>query len=248
MKPEISVITTNYNHKQYLRQSVESILNQQYPDFELIIIDDCSTDGSQDLIHELAKEDKERIRTIFLKENRGKWYALNTAIKAARGSLVTLCDADDASCPERLGRQRAVIKNLGSRHNLCGFTHCWNQEDMDNALKWKSNGEFGSLMNVMHHYDVTKVVHKGLKTPGINHYYVGPNYEVHGASSMFYKQLWDNGMRFLPDSLGLRVQFAEDSDHNTRMTLLLQRTSVLMEPLYVYRRLSSTNDAYLKPK
>jgi hypothetical protein len=53
-------------------------------------------------------------------------------------------------------------------------------------------------------------------------------------------------MKFLPGNMGLRVQRAEDSDFNTKMTLLLQKTSIVMEPLYFYRRNTSTNPAWLE--
>lgn len=243
--PEISVIVTNYNHVQYLEQAVRSVSNQTWSDFEMIIIDDASTDGSQDLIQKLAKED-DRIRVILNKENRGKWFVLNQAIGKANGSLIALQDADDASCKERLQRQRQVLKDFKSYHNLCGFTHCHTQSDMDDAILWdaKSAGRMG--YEVMNHDEVTKMVHLGHKTPGINHYFVGQDYEVHGASTLFYKQLWAYGMKFLPGNMGLRCQKAEDSDHNTKMTLLLQKTSVLKEPLYCYRRNTSTNNAYLE--
>lgn len=242
-KPDISVIVANYNHAQYLEEAVMSVLEQSYSDYEVIIVDDCSTDNSKEVIEKMCKLDDRVQKPIYLKENRGKWFALNTAINTARGSLVTLNDADDASVPCRLQRQYQTIKNNGSFHNLCGFVHCHNERDMAEAKKYKPN-ELG--YNVMDHQEVVKKVLEGHKSPNINHYYVGSNYEVHGASSMFYRQLWERGMKFLPGNMGLRCQRAEDSDHNTKMTLLLQKTSVLMEPLYCYRRGTSTNPAWLE--
>lgn len=243
LKPEISVIVTNYNHAQYIEQAVESILNQTFPRFEIIIVDDASTDGSQDIIEAMAKRD-ERIRlNIKLTENRGKWFALNTAIAHAAAPVITLQDADDASCKHRLERQITCMRDNKSFHNLCGFTHCHSQDDMESAMMWVPTAPGYPTMG---HEDVVKMVHQGWKHPNINHYYVGNDYEIHGASSMFYKQHWAHGMKFLPGNLGLRCQRAEDSDHNTKMTLLLQKTSVLMEPLYCYRRGTSTNPAWLE--
>ena len=71
-------------------------------------------------------------------------------------------------------------------------------------------------------------------------------FETHGASSLFYRQLWEHGMKFMPGNMGLRCQRAEDSDHNTKLTLLLQKTSVLKAPFYCYRRNTSTNPAFLE--
>jgi len=245
--PEISVIVTNFNHARYIEQAIHSILNQSLADFEVIIVDDCSTDDSRDVIEKLAREDTARIRPpIYLPKNSGKWFALNTGIASAGGSLIALQDADDASCPERLGHQRAILKYENSFHNLCGFTHCYSQADMDRAVEWKSPGGFAPPYPTMNHREVVEKVYRGFKTPGINHYFVGEDYEVHGASTLFYRQLWETGMKFLPGNMGLRCQKAEDSDHNTKMTLLLQKTSVLKEPLYAYRRNTSTNPAYLE--
>lgn len=243
--PEISVIVTNYNHSKYIEQAVESVQKQTFDDIEIIIVDDCSTDNSKDIINGLVAKDPS-LRTIFLKENRGKWFALNTAIEQAKGKLITLQDADDASCQDRLGRQKWILETNGSYHNLCGFTHCYSDEDMQKAIQWKP--VFPGIVSAptMEHADVVRHVNEGHKAPGINHYFVGQKYEVHGASTMFYKQLWTHGMKFLPGNMGLRCQRAEDSDHNTKMTLLLQKTSVLKEPLYCYRRNTSTNNAYLE--
>ena len=181
---------------------------------------------------------------MLQEENKGKWHVLNTAIAAAKSPVITLQDADDASVPTRLSRQMYTLKAKGSYHNLCGFVHCYSQEDMDRAISLKLTA--ANPMTVIDHEEVTRLVHVGFKTNGINHYFIGQHYEVHGASSMFYKQLWTHGMKFLPGNMGLRCQKAEDSDHNTKMTLLLQKTSVLKEPLYCYRRNTSTNGAYLE--
>jgi glycosyltransferase involved in cell wall biosynthesis len=238
--PKISVIVANYNHSDYIEEAVGSILGQTFMNYEIIIIDDGSTDGSQEVIDKLSW-DYEEVTAILNKENRGKWSVLNQAIGEAKGKLITLQDADDASCPDRLQRQWQVMQDQGSYHNLCGFTHCHSAEEMAAAQTWKPSG---SGYPIMKHDDVTRQVHIGRKTNGINHYFVGQDYEVHGASSMFYKQLWEHGMKFLPGNMGLRCQLAEDSDHNTKMTLLLQKTSVLKEPLYAYRRGTATNNAF----
>lgn len=245
---KISVIIANYNHAKYIEQSIKSVLNQTYQNIEVIIVDDGSTDNSKDtisgIVEGLEPEKKRKVATtIFLPKNNGKWFALNTAIASATGKLITLCDADDVSNPLRIERQLMTMKENGSYHNLCGFFHCYSQEDMDKALLWKPNTTSPPFMP---HYEVAQKVHFGKQTPGINHYYVGHDYEAHGASCLFYKQHWENGMKFLPGNMGLRCQKAEDSDFNTKMTLLLQRTSITKEPLYCYRRNTATNNAYLE--
>lgn len=241
-KPEISVICANYNHAQYIEQAVTSIMHQTFSDLEILIVDDGSTDNSKEVIESICKLD-DRIRApIYLPQNKGKWFALNTAIAQAQGKLICLNDMDDASHRTRLKRQHDVMQHMGSFMVLTGFEHCYSDKDMAQALLWDEKQRVG--FDIMDHQEVTKQVLIGFKTPGINHFYVGNDYEIHGASGLYHKLLWDRGMRYLPGNMGLRCQYAEDSDFNTKMTLLLQKTCVLKEPLYVYRRNTSTNPAY----
>lgn len=238
----ISVIVTNYNHSQYIQQAIKAIENQTHKDIEIIIVDDCSTDDSEVHLKDFQGRGHKVIR---LPENKGKWNALNVACEAAKGSLIALQDADDSCASVRLEWQLEALLRNKSFHNLCLFFHCWNQQEMND----KENLNFirGDNLEVIDHKEVLDRVYKGWKTAGINHYSLG-KIEAHGASSLFYKQHWDMGMKFLPGNMGLRVQVAEDSDHNTRMTLLLQKTSVLLHHLYYYRRGSSTNGAWLEAK
>lgn len=239
----ITVIVTNYNHSQYIQQAVRAIENQTHKDIEIVIVDDCSTDDSE--VH-LKDFEGRGHKVIRLPANKGKWNALNVACEAARGSLITLQDADDSSCKQRLEWQLEALNCNRSFHNLCLFEHCYNQDDVDKFenVKFSRTTPYPQSLG---HTDVLARVHKGWKTAGINHYHLG-NVEGTGASSMFYKQHWEMGMKFLPGNMGLRVQVAEDSDHNTRMTLLLQKTSILLYPMYCYRRGTSTNGAWRELK
>lgn len=246
-EPKISVIVANYNHAQFIEQAVKSILNQTYKNVEIIIVDDCSIDNSRDVITKLEKLDDRIVEPLFLPSNRGKWFALNHAIAhRATGDLVTTQDADDASCPQRLEWQVKTLKMMNSYHTLCGFANCGSQEEMETAEALQVDADGPTESDIMPHTAVVQNVYTGFKTQGINHYFVGPGFETHGASALFYKQLWDHGMKFMPGNMGLRCQRAEDSDFNTKMTLLLQRTSVLKMPFYCYRRGTTTNPAYLE--
>jgi glycosyltransferase involved in cell wall biosynthesis len=92
--PVLSVTVTNYNYAPYLRQCVESILSQTYENFELIIIDNASTDGSADLIHDLASEDR-RIRQIVHPQNEGMLFSYREAAAESRGIYRVHVEADD---------------------------------------------------------------------------------------------------------------------------------------------------------
>jgi CMP-N-acetylneuraminic acid synthetase len=90
--PLVTVYVTNFNYGRYVKQAVDSVLRQTFTDFELIIIDDGSTDGSQDIIR--GYEGLERVRVV-LQQNKGLNATSNLAVKLAAGSYVVRLDADD---------------------------------------------------------------------------------------------------------------------------------------------------------
>ena len=109
--PLVSVLMTMYNADTHLRAAVESILNQTMRDFELIIVDDGSTDESVAL---MKNWDDPRIRLIQNPVNKGQTLCLNQGLALARGNWVARQDADDISLPSRLETQiNAVTKNPG---------------------------------------------------------------------------------------------------------------------------------------
>ena len=100
---KISVILPVYNSQEFLSQSINSILNQTYKNFELIIIDDGSTDKSKEICEYFSKKDN---RIIFIdKDHEGLTISLNKALKIAKGKFIARQDADDVSLPERFEKQ-----------------------------------------------------------------------------------------------------------------------------------------------
>ena len=108
-QPLISVVLPVFNGEKHLRRSIESILSQTYDNFELLIINDGSTDGSSDIIDELAVQDQ-RIRRIDNSHNIGLARSLNKALKLCCGELIARQDQDDVSCPDRLLEQRKFLQ------------------------------------------------------------------------------------------------------------------------------------------
>jgi alpha-1,3-rhamnosyltransferase len=100
----VSVIMNSYNRKDYVGKAIESVLRQQYADFEFIIVDDCSTDGTAEIVEQYARQDP-RIRTVHHGVNKGATISRNTALAIARYDLVAVLDDDDIMLPIRLGRQ-----------------------------------------------------------------------------------------------------------------------------------------------
>lgn len=90
----ISVIIPNYNNDRFIEQCILSVVNQTYKPYEIIVVDDCSTDNSRQIIERLCSEFS-LIRPIFLPENHGVSYARNIGINAATSDYVTTLDGDD---------------------------------------------------------------------------------------------------------------------------------------------------------
>ncbi|MCJ7631313.1 glycosyltransferase, partial [Candidatus Bathyarchaeota archaeon] len=104
----VSVIMPSYNHAQYISEAIESVLEQNIRDIELIIIDDCSRDNSKEIILNYAKRDG-RIRTIFHEENLGIAKTYNDGLDAAEGKYVAILDSDDVWRRNKLERQLSIL-------------------------------------------------------------------------------------------------------------------------------------------
>ncbi len=104
---KVSVIMSAYNASEFIHEAIESILSQTFNDFEFIVIDDGSIDGTTDIIEEFAKKD-ERIVPVIKAENmgaKGLIRNLNEALSLAQGEYIARMDADDVSMPDRLEKQ-----------------------------------------------------------------------------------------------------------------------------------------------
>lgn len=107
---EVSVIMPTYNAELTVSRSVESILNQSYRNFELLIIDDNSEDSTLEILSRYEKND-ERISIFPLKKNTGAGLARNLGLDNARGRYIAFCDSDDEWLPRKLELQLAHMKS-----------------------------------------------------------------------------------------------------------------------------------------
>tara|TARA_B100000989_G_C19522730_1_gene465106 strand:- start:106 stop:1017 length:912 start_codon:yes stop_codon:yes gene_type:complete len=120
LENKISVILSVYNGSKYISESVRSILNQSHKNFELIIIDDGSTDNSLSLCENLKKNDE---RIILIKNShKGLTRSLNDALKISKGKFIARQDSDDISLPKRLEKQLQWFMT-SNKKVLCG-TNC----------------------------------------------------------------------------------------------------------------------------
>ena len=128
-RAKISVIMPNYNCEQYVGNAIKSVLSQTYEDFELIIVDDCSTDSSRDVIDSFQDT---RIKKVFFEENEHMYYAYNYAIGIADGKYYAIIDSDDYWHPDKLKKQVEYMEE----HLECGacFTLVNVVDEDDNIL------------------------------------------------------------------------------------------------------------------
>jgi glycosyltransferase involved in cell wall biosynthesis len=106
--PTVNVIVPSYNHAPFLRQRIDSVLRQTYQDFEVILMDDCSTDESRSIISEYATDP--RVRIEFNEKNSGSAFKQwNKGVGLARGEYVWIAESDDYADPRLLERLVAVL-------------------------------------------------------------------------------------------------------------------------------------------
>lgn len=107
--PKVSVITPAYNAENYISETIESVLKQTFQDWEMIIIDDCSTDYTNVFANEYAAKDP-RIKVIKAPQNGGVAKARNIGLENATGEYIAFVDSDDLWKPEKLEKQMAFMK------------------------------------------------------------------------------------------------------------------------------------------
>lgn len=109
--PEVSVVMINYNGRPWLEIALDSVLASEGVDFELVVVDDGSGDGSREYLELRSREDT-RVRVLPLPQNAGISGARNAGIEAARGSYVSIIDSDDRFLPDTLRKQLDAFHRL----------------------------------------------------------------------------------------------------------------------------------------
>lgn len=122
---KVSIIMPAYNCAKYITESIASVTAQTYTNWELLIVDDASTDNTQQVVEELAKKDS-RIKYIRLEKNSGAAVARNTAIEKADGRYMAFLDSDDLWYPEKLKKQLGFMQENG--YSFTCTTYEWIDE------------------------------------------------------------------------------------------------------------------------
>ena len=117
MSPRVSVITIFYNAAEFLGEAIESVLAQDYRDFELLLVDDGSTDAGSAIARSYSERQSERIRYLHHpgRENWGMSASRNLGIREARGEIIAFIDADDRWRSNKLGEQITIFDRFAAR-------------------------------------------------------------------------------------------------------------------------------------
>ena len=123
----VSIIMPSYNTASYIEASVQSVLAQSYPHWELLIVDDCSTDATPEL---LRRFNDPRIRVFRNDKNSGAAVSRNYALREARGRWIAFLDSDDTWAPEKLEKQLAFMRMGGYAFSFTDYRICLNGQWM----------------------------------------------------------------------------------------------------------------------
>lgn len=116
----VSVIIPVYNAERFVKQTIESVLNQTYKEIEIIVIDDNSTDASASIVHQMMSE-YPQIRYFKFDENKGVANARNKAIDMATGRYIAFLDSDDLWFPEKIEKQIRLLKEKDGCFSYAGI-------------------------------------------------------------------------------------------------------------------------------
>lgn len=125
--PKVSVIIPNFNNSKYLEEAIKSVSNQTLKDIEIIVVDDCSTDNSWNILQQIAKKDS-RIKIIKNQENSGAGLSRNAGLDVATGEFIKFLDSDDTMDLDVLEYMYNTAKEQNSQI-VCGYMQLVNKDE-----------------------------------------------------------------------------------------------------------------------
>ena len=196
MNDLVSIITPCYNSARFIAQTIDSVLAQSYPFWEMIIVDDGSTDDSCDIVAGYLKKDP-RIKHITLTQNNGTSKARNVAIKAAKGRYIAFLDSDDLWLAEKLTTQINFM-----RHHNVGFTYASYLLINENN---EQRGEFITRQTLSYH-DLLKTCSIGCLTAIYDTKMLGKMAMADTRRQDY--ALWLNILKKIPRAYGIKTPLA----------------------------------------
>jgi len=178
-EPLVSVVTTSYNHERFLEETIESVLAQDYPRVEYLVVDDGSTDSSSEIVQRYA----DRLAWSRIQANAGQATALNTAFAEASGEILSFLSSDDTLLPGTVSR---VVGEFGADPGLLVvYGDVWLTDARSERVDYGVSGE----------WDAARMARTG--------------YAVHQPAMFFTRRAWELAGPFNERSWGLfDVEFA----------------------------------------
>jgi glycosyltransferase involved in cell wall biosynthesis len=220
--PRVAVILAVWNDERYLPQAVESVVAQTYRDWELVIIDDASTDGTSQIARSFAARHPKRIAVLRLEQNSGSAEARNRGIAASRsGELLALLDSDDYLREDYLERLVALYDDALAAGRRVGIVACNAWLHLPEGVSEKTWGELRRWRDAI---DYDAMV-------GYNHIF---------ARTVFSRAAYNSAGGFSPecvvrDPAGGRYAASDDYDLWLRILEAGYEVAVTREPLAYYR-------------
>ena len=159
----VSIITPTYNCAQYIARTIDSVLAQTYQNWEMIIVDDCSQDNTEDIVRAYMQKDH-RIQYHLLEKNSGAAVARTTAMALANGAYMAFLDSDDIWTPDKLERQINWMQENGYAFSCTAYEQIdENDKSLNRIIKTIKKTDYNRLLldcpvgNSSVMYDVTKM-------------------------------------------------------------------------------------------
>lgn len=207
---KFSVIVPAFNVAPYIEECLRSVLQQTYQDFEVIVVDDCSTDGTVDVVRGFGDS---RVRLIRNLENGGVSYTRNVAIGEARGEYLVILDSDDLMAPNRLEIFNRYLESGPSDLIFDDLLYVRNGHSVAGLTAYSARSLRPSDLDAMGYSEFVQkdlgilqgMVRRGFLT---EHSISYANGHSHGEDFLFYSEIFLSGgdVRFIPEALYVYCQ------------------------------------------
>lgn len=214
-RPALSVIIPVYNVEKYLRECLDSVMAQTFPNWECFLVDDGSTDRSREICDEYAQKDTRF--TVLHTNNKGPSAARNAGISAAKGEYLGFADSDDILEPTMFATLFSNMEESGADISACGYIHRFTDKDIPEYLPFPPVGGKGfSIQNS------TEAIHFLLEN-------------THG-----FTMVWNKIYRRPEKDILFEGRSFEDVVYSARQILNSEKMAITPTPLYIYRKRRSS--------
>ena len=138
--PQITFVVTSYNYEKYILKTLESIKNQSYKDFEIIVVDDCSSDNSCEVVENFIAENQDlKITLIRQERNQGQLAAMFRGLKVAQGEFVCFVDSDDVLLTDYAKVHLSVHLETSVAFTSCKIVEIGENDEVHTSIRLSAN-------------------------------------------------------------------------------------------------------------